>query len=333
MLTASAQTPIVIAHRGASGYLPEHSLPAVTAAHIMNADYIEQDVVLSRDDIPVVLHDIHLESTTDVSDKFPDRARSDGRFYAIDFSLAELKTLQLNERVSSEGEPVFSGRFPVEVPALSIPTLEEEILLISGLNRTREHQAGWYIEFKAPQFHRQAGKDLPGAVLAVLERHGLNQAGANVILQCFDPGTLRQIHDQGLSPLTRIQLIGDPSWDDANAADFAAMLTAEGLAEIAIYAHGIGPWVNQLFEAGTSVSNGLSERAHEQGLLIHPYTLRADSLPTGLADSFEALHEAVFMTVKADGAFSDFPDITKAYLERQFPSRDAAGTMTGSQKP
>jgi len=333
MLTASAQTPIVIAHRGASGYLPEHSLPAVTAAHIMKADYIEQDVVLSRDDIPVVLHDIHLESTTDVSDKFPDRARSDGRFYAIDFTLAELKTLHLNERVNSEGEPVFSERFPAEAPALLVPTLEEEILLIKGLNHTRDHQAGWYIEFKAPQFHRQAGKDLARAVLEVLDRHGLNEVGAKVILQCFDPETLRQLHDQALTPLTRIQLIGDPSWDDANAADFAAMLTTEGLTDIATYAQGIGPWINQLFEAGTAVPNGLSERAHEQGLLIHPYTLRADSLPAGLADSFEALHEAVFITAKADGAFSDFPDLTKAYIERQFPSRNAAGTTTGFSTP
>ncbi len=149
-LHATAKPPIVIAHRGASGYLPEHTLAAVTAAHLMRADFIEQDVVLSKDNVAVVLHDIHLESTTDVSDKYPHRKRTDGHFYAIDFTLAELKSLDVTERREASGDAVFSARFPVAMTGLKIPTLEEEIVFIRGLNETREHTAGWYIELKNP---------------------------------------------------------------------------------------------------------------------------------------------------------------------------------------
>jgi glycerophosphoryl diester phosphodiesterase len=99
-LSAAAVEPAVIAHRGASGYLPEHTLEAVTLAHAQGAEHIEQDLVLSRDDVPVVLHDIHLDSVTDVAAKFPSRKREDGRWYALDFTLAELKQLRVTERFS-----------------------------------------------------------------------------------------------------------------------------------------------------------------------------------------------------------------------------------------
>ena len=89
---------LVIAHRGASGYLPEHTLPAIAMAHAMGADYLEQDVVLSKDDVPIVLHDIHIDTVTDVARRFPDRKRADGRYYAIDFTVAELKQLPASER-------------------------------------------------------------------------------------------------------------------------------------------------------------------------------------------------------------------------------------------
>ena len=107
-----APRPITIAHRGASGYLPEHSLAAKALAHGMGADYLEQDVVVSRDDHCVVLHDIHLDRVSDVAQRFPGRGREDGRYYARDFTLAELRTLSLRERVGDDGAPVFSGRYP-----------------------------------------------------------------------------------------------------------------------------------------------------------------------------------------------------------------------------
>src|SRR5688500_2812370 len=98
--SSSAQTsgPLVIAHRGASGYLPEHTIAAKAYAHALGADYIEQDLVLSKDDVPVVLHDIHLDTVTDVAKRFTDRKRADGRYYALDFTLAELKQLRVTER-------------------------------------------------------------------------------------------------------------------------------------------------------------------------------------------------------------------------------------------
>ena len=102
-----AAEPIVIAHRGASGYLPEHTLAAKALAHGMGADFLEQDVVLSRDGVALVLHDIYLEATTNVEAVFPDRARDDGRFYAADFTLQEIKQLRAHERTDKEGEPVF----------------------------------------------------------------------------------------------------------------------------------------------------------------------------------------------------------------------------------
>ena len=105
---------IVIAHRGASGYLPEHTLAAVAMAHAMDADYVEQDVVLTKDAVPVVLHDIHIDAISDVAKRFPDRKREDGRYYAIDFTLAEIKQLKVTERFDPKnGQPIFEGRFPL----------------------------------------------------------------------------------------------------------------------------------------------------------------------------------------------------------------------------
>jgi len=116
VIPAAAQEKIVIAHRGASGYLPEHSLPAKAMAYAMGADFIEQDLVLTQDNRLVVLHDLYLDAVTDVALVFPDRGRRDGHFYAIDFTLAELRRLALTERLvikDGRSQPRFSGRFPL----------------------------------------------------------------------------------------------------------------------------------------------------------------------------------------------------------------------------
>jgi glycerophosphoryl diester phosphodiesterase len=314
MLSDQQLQPVVIAHRGASGYLPEHSLPAVVAAHVMGADYIEQDIVLSKDHVPVVLHDIYLEATTDVEVVFPNRARADGRFYAIDFLLTELKTLTLHERTDAQGSPVFPGRFPTADLPLRIPTLAEEVELILGLNQSRETQAGLYIELKAPQFHTQAGADIAGATLSVLTGYGLDGSDAPVVFQCFDPKTLIRLRQELGSPLPLIQLIADNSWNETPGIDFDAMRTEAGLAAVAEYANGIGPWLNHLFQSDGRTDSGLVSLAHSHELLVHTYTLRADELPENWAD-FSQLQEAVFVTVGVDGAFTDFPDLTRAFLD------------------
>ncbi|NBV47014.1 MAG: glycerophosphodiester phosphodiesterase, partial [Planctomycetia bacterium] len=134
---AEGTMPIVIAHRGASGYLPEHTLPAKALAHAQGADAIEQDVVASRDGVPVVLHDVHLDTVSDVAERFPGRARPDGRYYCVDFTLAELRTLSLSERFHhGDGRPVYAGRFPKGAGHFTIATLEEELAFIAGLSRT-----------------------------------------------------------------------------------------------------------------------------------------------------------------------------------------------------
>lgn len=317
----AANAPVVIAHRGASGYVPEHTLLAVTTAHAMGADYIEQDVVLSADGVPVVLHDIHLETTTDVATRFPDRVREDGRWYAVDFSLAELRELSVFERRSRAGEPVYPGRFPQVDLSLRIPTLAEEIELITGLNASGNHAAGLYIEFKAPRFHAAAGLDIARAVLDVLAQHGLNQEGAPVFLQCFDPITLQRLHEQSLTPLPLIQLIGANDWEESDTTDYDAMRTAEGLDAIARYADGIGPWIPHLFRAGEEPSS-LVRDAHARDLLVHPYTLRRDALAIEAPD-FDVLQRKVLVEAGVDGAFTDFPDLTRDFIDTRWASPDS----------
>ena len=169
MAAAPSSPKLVIAHRGASGYLPEHTLPAVAMAHALGADYIEQDVVLSKDNVPMVLHDIHLDTVTDVARRFPDRKREDGRYYVIDFTLAELKQLNASERFDPKtGLAVFPTRFPVGKGSFQIPTLEEELQLIQGLNTSTGREAGVYPEVKEPAWHRTQGRDLSPILLESL---------------------------------------------------------------------------------------------------------------------------------------------------------------------
>ena len=136
---ASAPVPLVVAHRGASGYLPEHTQAAKAYAHALGADFIEQDLVLSKDDVPVVLHDVHLDAVSDVATRFTGRQRADGRFYVLDFTLAELRQLAVHERINLRtGAPAYPGRYDSQrsPAAFRISTLEEELQLIQGLNRS-----------------------------------------------------------------------------------------------------------------------------------------------------------------------------------------------------
>lgn len=313
--------PIVIAHRGASAYLPEHTLEAKVLAHAMGADFIEQDVVLTRDGVPIVLHDIHLESTTDVEQRFPGRARDDGRYYALDFSLAEIRQLNAHERSRRDRRgrevPVYPGRFPLGQGRFQVPTLAQEIELIAGLDRSRGRRTGLYIELKAPRWHAAQGHDLAVTVMQVLDETGYARRTDAVYLQCFDPGTLIRLKEEFATPLPLIQLIGENDWNEDGGTDYEAMRTDAGLDEVARYAAGIGPWIPQLLTTdpgGKLQSTGLAGRARDRGLLLHPYTLRADELPSGV-ESLDELHHALFEDEGVDGAFTDFPDLTRSYLE------------------
>lgn len=172
---ASSTDKIVIAHRGASGYLPEHTLPAKAMAYAQGADYLEQDLVLTKDNALIVLHDHYLDRVTDVAERFPQRARKDGRFYAIDFTLKEIKSLKFTEGFDiKDGKQVqsYPNRFPMWKSDFRIHTFQEEIEFIQGLNHSTGKNIGLYPEIKAPWFHHQEGKDIARETLAVLKQYG-----------------------------------------------------------------------------------------------------------------------------------------------------------------
>lgn len=314
--TAHAERPIVIAHRGASGYLPEHTLEAKTLAYGMHADFIEQDVVVTRDKHPIVLHDIHLDTVTDVATKYPARARSDGRYYAIDFDLAEIKTLAVHERIDlKSGKRVFPKRFPLGPSTFRIPTLQEEIELIQGLNQSTGRNVGIYPEIKQPAWHRKQGCDISPIVVKALTQTGYRTKDDPVYLQCFDPFELERIRTELKCDLKLIQLIG--SNDSDSKIDYEEMQTASGLQKIATYADGIGPAFDQVLLScsdGQPKFSSLVKMAHDANLKVHPYTFRADALPAGIKDYSELMQIA--RLAKIDGSFTDFPDLSvKAHQE------------------
>ena len=303
--------PAIIAHRGACGYLPEHTLPAVELAHTFSADFIEQDVVLTSDNVPLVLHDVTLELTTNVAALFPGRHRNDGLYYAIDFTLEEIKTLSAHERTDSLGNPVFPGRYLGMGVEFKIPTLAEEIETVDLLNEVSGKRTGVYIELKRPEFHEQEGVDIYQAVLDVLRTSNRLGESAETVIQCFDPETLKRFAKDRVFKGPLVQLV--PPENIANwRGNFETMHTKSGLAVVAEYAHGIAPDVNLL----ENRSGGPSEMvlaAKKLGLFLHPYTLRADSesIP---GVNFEALHKKLFNDLEVDGAFTDFADQTRELL-------------------
>ena len=309
--------PIVIAHRGASGYLPEHTLAGKAYAHAVGADFLEQDVVLTRDDIPIVLHDIHLDTVSDVARKFPDRHRDDGRFYAIDFTWEEVQQLRASERFqATTGKAVFPSRFPVGQSHFAIPSLEEELTFIAGLNTSTGRIAGIYPEIKQPAFHRKAGKDISRIVLDTITRTGWAADKSRVFIQCFEPLETRRIREELGCQLPLIQLLESDPWDNLVKAGRLADLEAE-LKRVREYADGIGPALSHLLLSrdpdGFLRTSPLVEAAHKAQLKVHPWTIRTDSLPKE-ADTIETLHRVLFAELGVDGAFSDFPDVTVQYV-------------------
>lgn len=300
---AAITAPQIIAHRGASGYLPEHTLEAAILAYGQGADYIEQDLVLSKDGVPVVLHDIYLDTVTDVADRYPDRAREDGRFYVIDFTLAELKTLRVNERRDLKGNPVYPARYQGTGP-FRIATFSQQLELISELNRSTGKKVGWYPEIKAPAFHRREGQDISSIVMGILRDYGLDRADAKIFLQCFDFDEIKRLRTELDTRLPLIQLIGENDWQESDT-DYSYLQSAQGLEQVAHYAQGIGPWLPQLVNISSAQPLPLLKQAREAGLLIHPYTLRADDLHGELSWSQWL---KVLEDLNIDAVFTDFPD-------------------------
>ena len=294
---------IVIAHRGASGYLPEHTLEAKAMAYAMHPDYLEQDIVLSKDDVPIVVHDITLDDVTDVAQVFPSRKRADGKYYVIDFTYKELLQLNVSERFDTKtGKAVFKNRFPLWKSHFKLHSLQDEIEMIQGLNKSTGENIGIYPEIKEPAFHLENGKDISVIVLKVLSDYGYNTKKDNCILQCFDATELKRIRQELKSNLFLVQL-----------TEFAE--DNSKLPEFATYADGVGPYFKQLIKkfdpkTGKITFNDYVKNAHELGMVVHAYTFRADQLED--LPSFDYLLDLAFNKANLDGVFTDFSD--KAFL-------------------
>lgn len=286
---------IVIAHRGASGYLPEHTLPAYALAHGMGADYIEPDLVLTRDGHLICLHDIYLQATTNVEQVFPDRAREDGRWYAADFTLKEIRGLQAEERLGN--------RFPRGSSRFAVPSFAEMIELVQGLNERTGRTVGIYPELKAPAWHRAEGKAMEEALLEIVERYGYRESGALIFVQSFEEESLRRLRELG-SELPQVFLM-------AEVEQYRRFLSAEGMAGVAAFADGIGPAKTMLERQPE-----LIDWARDAGLTVHPYTFRADQVPDR-HDSHEAELERYLFELGVDGVFTDYPDRARAVLDRR----------------
>ncbi len=311
--TPAADAKTVIAHRGASGHLPEHTLEAYAFAYAEGADYIEPDLMLTKDGVPIALHDQTLEATTDVAAVFPDRARPDGRFYAIDFTLEEIKQLRVRERVNPANDNlVFPERWPNRHRHLHfrIPTLAEVLELAAGLNHTTGRRVGVYPETKHSNWHAREGQNFEKILLETLAEFGYASKEDPIIIQSFEPESLRRLRELG-TELRLVQLIG-------GGARHSRMVTAEGLDEIAQFADGIGPSMTLIIDnRGRPVNdNFLIREAHARGLIVHPYTMRSDRLP-GYVSSYGELLERFLFEAGADGVFTDQTGETVRFLRER----------------
>jgi len=324
---AQAGDKIVIAHRAASGYLMEHNLPSVTLAVAMGSDYIEQDLVMTKDDQVIVLHDPTLERVTNVAELFPGRNRQDGKFYALDFTLAEIKQLHLKEPYPN------SGRFPDTNLnlQLAVPTFKEELELIRGLEKTLRKDIGIYPEIKQPWLHRKEGKDISMAVLKILREYGFTGKEDKIYLQCFDPDELKRIHDELMPALQMelklIQLIDDNNGNETKSLQWGEWVnynydwisSKSGLRTLSAYISGLGMDKSMLVdEAGNLLRPELVSDAHSLGMVVHPYTFRREkeSLPP-YAASFEALLEFFYFKVGVDGVFTDYCGDAVFFLQKR----------------
>jgi glycerophosphoryl diester phosphodiesterase len=329
--SAAAGTPLVIAHRGASGYLPEHTLEAYELAVELGADFIEPDLVATKDGVLIARHEPNLKDSTNVASlpRFADRRRTmtiDGKaeegFFASDFTWDEIREHIRAVQTMPERDRSFDSRF-------RIPSLDEVIALAQRASRAQGRTIGIYPETKHAAHHIGLGLALEERLLQALQRRGWNRRDAPVFIQSFEPASLKALRAKTKLPL--VQLIG-------GGATAAQMLTPQGLAEVRRYADGIGPWKGMLLPTacvqpaadggGCADANGdgriddadrklqpataLMTQAKALGLFVHPYTFRNE--PRRLASDFagDPLAEyQAFYELGVDGVFSDFPDTAR----------------------
>ncbi|MEE4153131.1 MAG: glycerophosphodiester phosphodiesterase [Erythrobacter sp.] len=320
-----ADRPLIIAHRGASGERPEHTLAAYELAIDRGADYIEPDLVVTKDLQLVARHENELSGTTDVAQRpeFEDRRRTkmvEGQrvagWFSEDFTLAELRTLRARERVP--GSRPSSARYD---GLYQVPTFAEIVGLVRAKEAETGRVIGLYPELKHPTLMlEQEGIDMVDLLVSELKRFGLDRADAPVFVQIFEVGPLQRLDKLVDTPLVMlISSVGGPY--DEPSMRWADMLTAPGLAEIATYADGIGPWLGHALDPATNEPTGLVERAHAAGLKVHPWTLRKENgfLPADLrspgGDAAEGQWRALFGAAIATGADGFFTDNVAELVE------------------
>tara|TARA_R110002074_G_scaffold211818_2_gene381322 strand:- start:135 stop:1226 length:1092 start_codon:yes stop_codon:yes gene_type:complete len=330
--TLSGAPPIIIAHRGASGERPEHTLAAYALAIEQGADFIEPDLVLTSDGILVARHENDISETTDVADKPEFAARKtikmiDGErhegWFTEDFTLAELKTLRAKERLTElrAANAKYDGRY-------EIPTLAEILQLLQRHQETSGKRIGIYPETKHPGYFKALGLDHDEALLRLLKQYGYAGKADPVFIQSFEAGNLIALNRK--TDIRLVQLVaseGGPS--DGRGATYASMLTPEGLDKIATYADGIGPSKDLVIGRNAigqlSAPTGLVAAAHKAGLVVHPWTFRRENyfLPTDFKSGVDprdpgdlAGEIAAYAAAGVDGLFSDNPGIAVAARER-----------------
>jgi glycerophosphoryl diester phosphodiesterase len=336
---AQQRTPIVIGHRGASGYVPEHTLTSYFIAIQDGADYVEPDLVMTKDGVLVARHENEIGGTTNVAEhpEFASRRTTkviDGTavtgWFTEDFTLAELKTLRARERIpdTRPSNTRFDGQF-------EIPTFEEILALVHGVEEQREararqlgqpppHRIGVYPETKHPTYFATAGLPMEELLVRTLERHGYRGRQGLAYIQSFEVGNLKALSKMTRLPLVQLLEAEGAPYDFVAQHDrrtYADLITPAGLAEIATYAQAIGP-NKQLIIPRTAAGKlgeptALVANAHAHGLLVHPWTFRAENafLPVDLRHgdaptAFGDLQGELLPYLRAgiDGFFTDHAD-------------------------
>ena len=327
--------PLVIAHRGASGYRPEHTLAAYRLAIQMGADYVEPDLVSTKDGVLVARHENEISGTTDVADhpEFADRRTTkvvDGHevtgWFTEDFTLAELKTLRAEERLPDvrPGNTRYDGRYQV-------PTFDEVLDLVARESRRRGEVVGVYPETKHPTYFDSVGLSLEEPLVEALQRHHLNRPNARVYIQSFETGNLRELADTVRVPLVQLVDATGAPYDLRAAGDprtYADLVTREGLREIATYADSLGANKDVVLprdaEGYLTRPSSVVDDAHDAGLDVHVWTMRDEnrfmardfwigSDPNAKGDAFAEY--AAFFDAGVDGVFSDYSDTAVAARE------------------
>ncbi len=326
------ERPIVIAHRGASGYRPEHTLAAYAVAILQGADFIEPDLVLTRDGYLIARHDNRLELTTDVArrpefagrqtTKVVDGVRVTG-WFSEDFTLAEIKRLRAIEPIPHvrPANARFDGQFQV-------PTLQEIVDLVQAHERTLGRRIGLYPETKHPTYFRRLGLSMEEPLVEILRRSGYEEALDQVFIQSFEVGNLKKLRSMTRIPLVQLLAREGKPYDveaEGGTLTYGQMATPQGLADIAAYAHGVGPEKHRYILAPDAAgrldpanASDFVKNAHAVGLKVHPYTFRAENrfLPASLrcSDDPNALGDGeaeirAFLATGIDGFFTDQADI------------------------